>query len=133
MAEVRKIRTLSLPSRHEIVPLSDIGERHLAKVLLSTYGRKPEGFETLLGTAGLGAKSLRALSLVAELMYGVPATVRDPAVYAFAHGGKDGHPHPVDRRTYDETIAALETALARARVGEPERLDALRRLISWTA
>ncbi len=131
VTEVRKIAALSLPSRHEIVPLSDVGARHLSKILLSTYERKPDGFEALLQTSGLGARTLRALSLVAELMYGVPASVRDPATYAFAHGGKDGHLYPVDRRTYDDTIAVLEQALARARVGEPDRLDGLRRLASW--
>ncbi|MBM4441725.1 MAG: DUF763 domain-containing protein [Candidatus Rokubacteria bacterium] len=58
---------------------------------------------------------------------------RDPATFSFAHGGKDGHPYPVDRRTYDATIGYLETAVRRARIGEPERLHALRRLQVATA
>ena len=57
-----------------------------------------------------------------------PSSVRDPVVYSFAHGGKDGHPYPVDRRTYDETIDFLTQAVRRARVGDGDRLDALRRL-----
>ena len=61
-------------------------------------------------------------------MYGVPANRRDHAVSSFAHGGKDGHPYPVDRTTYDGTIAYLEDAVCRARLGEPGRLAALRRL-----
>ncbi len=44
------------------------------------------------------------------------------------HGGKDGHPYPVDRATYDATVAYLETAVRRAKLGEPDKLDALRRL-----
>jgi hypothetical protein len=63
-------------------------------------------------------------------MYGVPGSVRDPAAYSFAHGGKDGHPYPVDRETYDGTIAFLEAAVRHARLGERDRLDALRRLAS---
>jgi hypothetical protein len=72
----------------------------------------------------------RALSLAAEVMYGVPGSVRDPAAYSFAHGGKDGHPYPIDRETYDGTIAFLEAAVRHARLGERDRLDALRRLAS---
>ncbi len=77
---------------------------------------------------GVGGKTLRALSLVAELVYGVPTSLRDPAMYSFAHGGKDGHPFPVDRETYDKTIEVLGEALRRARVGEQEKLAAIRRL-----
>lgn len=122
------LSTLRLPARHHIEPTEDIGGPRLAKILLETYERRPEGFEALLGQSGVGAKTMRALSLAAEVMYGVPASVRDPAIYAYAHGGKDGHPYPVDRRTYDETIAYLETAVRRAKLGEPDRLAALRRL-----
>ena len=84
----------------------------------------------MLALPGVGAKTLRALSLAAEVMHGVPASLRDPAAYSFAHGGKDGHPYPVDRDTYDHTIAFLEGAVRHARLGEPDRLDALRRLAS---
>jgi hypothetical protein len=78
--------------------------------------------------AGVGAKSIRALALVSELVYGAKASLRDPARFSFAHGGKDGHPYPVDRETYDRTIEALRAAVERARLGQREKLDALRRL-----
>ena len=55
---------------------------------------------------------------VAELVYGVPSSTAEPEIYSFAHGGKDGHPYPVDRKTYDETVEFLSTALKRARIGE---------------
>jgi len=124
----RALRRLTLPARHHLVAADDIDLRRVSKTLLATYERKPPGFEALLATPGVGAKTLRALSLAAEVMYGVPATLRDPAIFAFAHGGKDGHPYPVDRRTYDATIAFLEGGVRRARIGDRERLDALRRL-----
>jgi hypothetical protein len=106
----------------------DINPRHLKSVLLATYEAAPADFEALLAVKGVGAATLRALSLISELLYGAPASTRDPARYSFAHGGKDGFPFPVDRATYDGSIDFLETALARARIGDSDRLGALRRL-----
>ena len=53
---------------------------------------------------------------------------RDPARFSLAHGGKDGHPYPVPLKVYDETIRVLKTAVGRARIGQDDRLSALRRL-----
>lgn len=82
----------------------------------------------MLGLPGVGARTLRALALLSEVLAGAPPSWRDPARFAFAHGGKDGHPFSVDRTTYDRTVALLEDAVRRARLGEPERLQAIRRL-----
>jgi len=119
---------LELPHRHRLIASADIQPRHLEKVLLSTYENPPENFEALLGVRGLGPKTLRALALVTELVYGTPASTRDPARFAFAHGGKDGTPYPVDRETYDRTIETMENALRGPDVGRSERVAALRRL-----
>jgi hypothetical protein len=119
---------LAMPRRHELIAAADVDPRFLEKVLVQTYERPPEDFETLLATPGLGPKTLRALALVAELVYGTPASTRDPARFAFAHGGKDGTPHPVDRETYDRTIEAMDAALAG--VDRSERVAALKRLAS---
>ncbi|MEK7847427.1 MAG: DUF763 domain-containing protein, partial [Chloroflexota bacterium] len=62
------------------------------------------------------------------VVHGVAPSVRDPARYSFAHGGKDGYPYPVDRETYDGTIDFLSRAVARARLGQREKMEALRRL-----
>lgn len=126
--DLQKLPHLRLPQRHPILPSEDINPHHLSKVLLSTYEEKPPDFAALLAIPGVGAKTLRALSLAAEVVYGAPASVRDPALYSFAHGGKDGHPYPVNRRTYDETTAFLDAALRRARAGDRDKLDAVRRL-----
>ncbi len=45
-----------------------------------------------------------------------------------AHGGKDRHPFPVPTKVYDETIEVMRTAVAKARLGNEERLEAIRRL-----
>src|SRR3954464_15600676 len=118
---------LVMPRRHEL-KLADVNPRYLDKILLRTYERAPRDFEELLGIEGVGPKTLRALALVAELVYGAPANTRDPARYAFAHGGKDGTPFPVDRRTYDRTIEVLNGALNAAHVDRSERVKAFARL-----
>ena len=85
---------LRLPARHLLFPELDVDTRYLSKILLKTYERAPEDFETLLGIEGVGPKTLRALALASELIYGTHASTRDPARFAFAHGGKDGMPSP---------------------------------------
>ena len=119
--------TLDMPSRHALL-LQDVDPRHLHTVLLSTYQQAPRDFETLLGLEGVGARTLRALALVSEVIYGTPASTRDPARFAFAHGGKDGTPFPVDRATYDRTVDTLHRAMARAQVDRSEKVAALKRL-----
>jgi hypothetical protein len=119
--------TLEMPRRHALL-LQDVDPRRLHTVLVSTYDRAPENFETLLGMDGVGARTLRALALVSEVIWGMPASTRDPARFAFAHGGKDGTPFPVDRATYDKTIDVLHRAMARAQVDRSEKVSALRRL-----
>ncbi len=125
--ELWRIKALRLPERHSLL-VSDIDPRRLESVFLRTYEAQAPDFEALLGIPGLGAKGLRALALLSELIYGAPASFRDPARFSYAHGGKDGTPYPVDRATYDRTIAVLEKAVRRARLGEREELATLRRL-----
>jgi uncharacterized protein len=125
-----RVPSLFMPARHPVA-LADVDPGRLHKVLLRTYAQPPEDFAGLLGTPGLGPKSLRALALTAELIYGTPASARDPARYAFAHGGKDGTPHPVDRAAYDTTIDVLHQALRRAKVDRSERVLALKRLMAF--
>jgi uncharacterized protein len=113
------------------VMLGDVSAAHLEKILLKTYDRAPEDFETLLGMEGVGARTMRALALVSEIVYGTPASTRDPARFSFAHGGKDGTPFPVDTATYDKTIAALQAAVNRAGIPRSERVAALKRLVKF--
>ena len=130
IAQLKRLKTLELPSRHHLI-LQDIHPDRLAKIFLQTYEQQPEDFEKLLGLEGVGPKTLRALSLISELVYEVPVSFRDPARYSFAHGGKDGHPYPVDRKTYDRSIEILRQALERAKIGDSEKIAAFRRLKAW--
>lgn len=125
--EKPEVVLLEMP-RHHAVTAGDVDSKYLRKILLKTYENPPADFEALLATAGVGAKTLRALALTSELIYGTKASFRDPARYAFAHGGKDGTPFPVDRATYDKTIEVMHKALNRAKVARTEKIHAFRRL-----
>jgi len=127
LADLKKIKTLTLPEHHYL-STADLHPDSLSKILLSTYERQPEDFETLLGLPGVGARTIRALSLISELVYGVPPSYRDPARYSFAHGGKDGIPYPVDKKTYDQSIEILAKAIHRAKIGLTDKKEAARRL-----
>jgi hypothetical protein len=129
--EIAGILSLNLPARHHVDLRRDVSPRNLNTVLLTTYERQPEDFAALLALKGVGAKTIRALALIAELAYGKPVSHRDPARFSFAHGGKDGYPYPVDRDNYDQSIDWLREAVSRARIGAGDRLMALRRLASW--
>ena len=131
--ELARVITLALPSRHWVDIKRDINPAHLRKVLLSTYEAAPQHFEQLLAVPGVGPKAVRALALVADVVYGTPASTRDPARFSFAHGGKDGHPYPVNREVYDHSVEWLRDAVSKAKVGRTERLDALKRLAAWCA
>jgi hypothetical protein len=124
---LNRLKTLSMPRRHA-VELRDIRPENLGKAFLSTYERQPEDFETLLGLPGVGPKTIRALALIAELVHDTPASRFDPAVFSYAHGGKDGFPYPVDRETYDRNIEILREAVRKAHLGRLETVAALGRL-----
>ena len=125
--ELRRAQGLSLPGRHGI-EMADLRPESFERTLLKAYEHPPQHFEALLGTQGVGPKTIRALALIADLVYGAKASTRDPATYSFAHGGKDGIPYPVDRATYDRSIEVLREAVNRAKLADRERLNALQRL-----
>ncbi|RMG60268.1 MAG: DUF763 domain-containing protein [Deltaproteobacteria bacterium] len=120
-------RHLEMPVRHPVRG-EDIRPENLRRILLDTYEKQPEDFETLLGVKGVGPKTLRALSLVSEVIYGAPPSFRDPARFSFAHGGKDGTPYPVNRAEYDRTIDVMRGAVEKAKIGRKEKMEALKRL-----
>jgi hypothetical protein len=131
MKEGRKVTELYLQAEHPI-PGEKIRMERLEKAFIQIYDHAPKNFEQLLGIQGVGPKTLQALSLISELIYGVQSSLKDPTRFSFAHGGKDGHPYPVDRKVYDQTINVLRTAIERARVGDREKMDAIRRLAAFS-
>jgi hypothetical protein len=115
---------LVMPTQHSITRLSEA----TVEALRRAYEFQPESYEELVALRGIGPKAIRALALVSELIYGTAPSWKDPARYSFAHGGKDGIPYPVDRRTYHKTIEIIENATQKASVGENEKTKAIRRL-----
>mgnify|MGYP000871086162 FL=1 len=136
--------TLFAPQRHRVLP-ADVNLPRLRKIVTDMHEQHPQDFESLLGLRGVGPAAVRSLSLLAEIIFSAPPSHRDPAAavnvfgeessgtrrwadYAYAHGGKDGTPFPVNRETYDRNLAVLTDAVRKARLGENAKFDALRRL-----
>lgn len=113
---------------HPVVCEDFSHSRYLEKILQKLCDRRPVNYEQLLATRGVGGKTVRALALVAEVIYGARPSYEDPARYSFAHGGKDGTPYRIDRATYDRTIAVLAEAVGRSRMGPYEKERAIKRL-----
>ncbi|HWP57700.1 MAG TPA: DUF763 domain-containing protein [Candidatus Acidoferrales bacterium] len=128
--EIEAMQHLSLPPHHGI-SAKDLRPASIEKVLLKTYEAKAADFESLLALPGVGAKTLRALALIAEVAYGTPASWKDPAKFSFAHGGKDGYPYPVNREVYDRSIEILRRSVERAKLAPTEKNDALKRLAAF--
>jgi hypothetical protein len=118
---------LIMPEHHEVRP-SDVMLRRLHGNLAAAADRGPQDFAQLLLVPGVGARTVRALAMVAEVVHGAPFRFSDPARFSMAHGGKDGHPFPVPLKVYDETINVLKSAVVKAKLGEQEELEALKRL-----
>ena len=88
----------------------------------------PADFADLLLVPGVGARTVRSLAMVAEVIHGAPHPVSDPARFSMSKGGKDGAPFPVPLKVYDETIKVLKYAVVKARLGASEELAAIKRL-----
>jgi hypothetical protein len=130
-AEQLVLPHLVMPEHHE-VRAEDVVQRRLQAALAAAADRGPKDFADLLLVPGVGARTVEALALVAEVVHGTPCRFTDPARFSFAHGGKDRHPFPVPIRVYDQTIEVMKSAIAKAKLGESEELAAIRRLDDQT-
>jgi hypothetical protein len=118
---------LIMPAHHDVRP-GDVFSRRLHGTLAAAAERGPVDFPDLLLTPGVGARTVRSLAMVAEVVHGAPYRFRDPARFSLAHGGKDRHPYPVPIKVYDETIRVLKSAVQNAKLGRDEEMQALKRL-----
>lgn len=125
--DIKKLEILDLPVEHPIYP-QHFNVKRLEKIIRIIKEREPQNYEALLGIPGVGPKTILALALIAELIYGTKPSWQDPARYSFAHGGKDGYPFPVQRDTYDQSIEILRKAIEKARLSRQEKLEGLRQL-----
>jgi hypothetical protein len=118
---------LVMPAHHD-VRAEDVHVRRLHGNLAAAAERGPRDFAELLLVPGVGARTVEALALVAEVVHGAPYRFSDPGRFSYAHGGKDRHPFPVPLKVYDQTLKIMKTAVERAKLGRQETLDALKRL-----
>ncbi|WP_149536546.1 DUF763 domain-containing protein [Siccirubricoccus phaeus] len=118
---------LVMPAHHD-VRAEDVVARRLHGALAAAADRGPQDFSELLLVPGIGARTVRALAMVAEVVHGAPCRFTDPARFSLAHGGKDRHPFPVPIRVYDRTIEVMKSAVLKAKLGNEEELAAIRRL-----
>jgi uncharacterized protein len=118
---------LVMPDHHDVRP-GDVMLRRLHGALAAAAECGPTDFADLLLVPGVGARTVRSLAMVAEVVHGAPCRFSDPARFSLAHGGKDRHPFPVPLKAYDKTIEVLKSAVSSAKLGNDDRLEALRRL-----
>jgi len=142
-SELHKMLALKINSNHELTllklenvefnhhpaELEDFSKsRYLEKILWRVCEQKPENYEKLLAIQGVGPKTMRALALTAEIIYGAKPSYEDPARYSFAHGGKDATPYPIDRKTYDQTIEIMKNAVQKTKLPFSEKRKIIERL-----
>lgn len=147
--------TLFAPRQHQLLP-ENINTRRLKQLIPQLHEACPDNYRQFLRLENVGPATVRSLALIAEIIFQAPVSRRDPmtvpsgkdsvcentapdnpatrrwADYAYAHGGKDGTPFPVDLETYDLNIHKLTEAVRKSRMGEPDRINALKRLSQMT-
>ena len=124
---IEALRSLDLPDRHD-VQKSDVNLARLGSVLNLAYNRDVEKFDDLVMMHGVGPRTLKALAMASEVIHGDATRFDDPARFSFAVGGKDGRPHPIDEKSFDETVSMLQNSVDSAKLGDKDKSAALKRL-----
>lgn len=124
---MQEFQQLILP-RHHDVRVEDVNLKRLGAMLAIAHEKELRDFDSLLMLEGLGPRTLQSLALVSEVVHGTPTRFSDPARFSFAHGGKDGHPFPVPLKVYNETIEVLEHSIQKAKLGETDKMLAIKNL-----
>lgn len=124
---LKEARKIFMPAHHD-VRSANVNLKRLGAALAVAHEQENLNMENLLLQEGVGPRTLQSLVLVSEVIHGTPSRFDDPARYSFAHGGKDGHPFPVPTKTYDETIAVLDHAIQKAKLGVNDKNKAIKNL-----
>ena len=96
--------------------------------LKKAYEIQPKTYEELVEIRGIGPGTIRALALVAELIYEAEVSWKDPLRYTFAHGGKDRIPYPVNVKRMEKVAEFLEDVIEEIKLGKKEKQEMLKRL-----
>jgi len=121
------VEEFTFAPRHDIINMNKINMQTLRKA----YEIQPKNYEELVAIKGVGAKTIRSLALISDLVYGKRASWKDPVKYTFAHGGKDKIPYPVDRKLMDNNTKLLKNAIRQAKLGENDKINAIKRLAGF--
>ena len=155
MGEIERLTegpTLFAPARHPVLDL-DVDRKRLKRILDQRPRAEPAGLRDPAGASrasgrrpsaawpcwprsssrprppgAIPRRASTSATMPPRRSLRSPTSTRRWADYSYAHGGKDGTPFPVDRDTYDRNIAVLTDAVRKARLGENDKFDALRRL-----
>ena len=127
LSEYMGLQKFTMKPGHYITDMKKIN----LETLRRAHEYQPKSYEEMVALKGMGPKTVRALALISDLVYGKQASWKDPVRYSFAHGGKDGVPYPVNKRVYDKSVSILKNAIRQAKLGEKDRLHAIRRLEGW--
>jgi hypothetical protein len=122
-----EIRKIVMPSHHD-VRAKDVNLKRLGSILALAHEKDLGDFESLLLLEGVGPRTIQSLALVSEVIHGAPSRFDDPARFSFAHGGKDGAPFPVPTKVYDETIMILQQSVEKAKIGDSDKIQAIKNL-----
>jgi uncharacterized protein len=123
-----EIKNMVLPTYCDM-KAKDVDLKRLGSILWLAQENETQKFEDLLLLNGLGPRTLQSLTLVSEVIHGTPSRFTDPARFAFAHGSKNGKSSfPVPTHIYDETISALRTSVEKAKMGETDKQEAIKKL-----
>ncbi len=124
---LEEIKHLTMPT-YKGVKAKDVDLKRLGSILWLAQEIETQDFEDLLLIKGLGPRTLQSLALVSEIIHGTPSRFTDPARFAFAHGAKGGTPFPVPTKVYDETIETLRNSVEKAKIGDSDKLNAIKKL-----
>ncbi|KYK22532.1 hypothetical protein AYK21_03840 [Thermoplasmatales archaeon SG8-52-2] len=114
--------------KHNNIECLDMPRSINWKKMKEIYDFQPKNYEELIGMKGVGPRTVRALALISDLIYGEQPSWQDPVKYSFTVGGKDGVPYPVDRKAMDETTEIIKSGIKQAKIDNKTRFSALRRL-----
>jgi hypothetical protein len=124
---LNEVKNISLPNRHDVRE-EDVNINRLGAVLNVAYNNGIDNFEDLVMLKGVGPRTLKSLALVSEVIHGDSSRFEDPSRFSFAVGGKDGRPHPIDTKAFDESIEMLEDSVEKSKLGDNDKSKAIKRL-----
>ncbi len=124
---LKEIPHMDLPKQYGVLQ-KDVDLKRLGSILWLAQESETQQFDELLLLKGLGPRTLQSLALVSEVIHGTPTRFSDPARFSFAHGSKGGRPFPVPTKVYDESIETLKNAVGKAKLGETDKSEALKKL-----